>query len=1191
MYLKRLEIQGFKSFPERINIDFSKGITAIVGPNGSGKSNISDAIRWVLGEQSIKSLRGSKMQDVIFSGTQRRKQMGFAEVSLTIDNSTGLLPLDYSEITVTRRIFRSGESEYQINKVACRLKDIHELFFDTGVGKDGYSVIGQGRIDEILTAKPEERRAIFEEASGIMKYKVKKEEAERKLELTRINIVRLDDIICELEIQLEPLKEQSEAAQKFIAIKEELKNIEIGLFVENLDKLKQKEKELDELIDTAEIALQNERNKRGEIRLQIENTESMIGEQRQALEMIRNSISNLDIEIEKNNSQIKINSEKINNIISNNSRIDSEITEYEKKISLINSDNEQNIGCLSSINEEIVKLETSLKQCEEHVAGIDCIIGDSEKYVEKLNNTIFEKMNNMTDLRDKAAALESVVDNLKQRQDELNKEIESLMNQDTEIQIKINNDKQQITDIINSIEKASAKVLSVKDKKKELELKLEKLNIDLHKKKVELQSNQSRYELLTDMERNFEGYSRSVKQALTACNNDKQLGAGVHGTLAGLISTDRKYEIAVEVALGGALQNIVTETEQDAKRIIEFLKSNNLGRVTFLPISSVKCREKVSFGDICKHAGFICSASEVIHCDEKYDQIVESLLGKVIISNDLDSGINIASRTGYKYKIVTLDGELLNTTGALTGGSLKGNEQGIFGRRRQIADIQAAIEKNISSIKAFESDVALLNQSIADYDNQIDSDSEFIRKQDILKIKFESELKQLTDNIVQIRTKHDLCRIEFEQLSKKQNEDRDERSELLQKINQYEYEIAQIKENINKETEKTKTERLNKETLGSDITNYKLSINTLKQNIKSTTDKIANNEAQANDLKATIDAKTQEKQQNTININQLNSDIENFRNMTVNNTKHKEQFIYEQHAICNTILDDENIIKNADSQLKSIDETLLHLQEERGRLDVKKARIDVEIENVQNKMWDEYQITYSVAIEHRKHIENINKAYKRANELRGQLNSLGNVNINAIDDYKKTKERYEFLSVQRDDLTDTETKLKKVISEVIYVMKRQFENRFREINGSFNKVFQELFEGGRAELKMVDSDNILESGIEIEVQPPGKKLQNMMLLSGGERALTAIALLFGILRLKPAPFCVLDEIESSLDESNAYRFSKYLFDYASKNQFILITHRKATMEIADTLYGVTMQENGISTLLSLDFSKSVEYAN
>lgn len=1191
LYLKRLEIQGFKSFPRRINIDFSKGITAIVGPNGSGKSNISDAIRWVLGEQSAKSLRGNKMQDIIFSGTNLRKQMGFAEVSLTIDNSDGLIPLDYSEITVTRRVFRSGESEFQINKVSCRLKDIHELFFDTGVGKDGYSIISQGKIDEVLNARPEERRAIFEEASGIMKYRIKKEETERKLELTRVNLVRINDIIEELEIQLEPLHEQCQIAQRFLSVRDKLKNIEIALFVENIDKLKSKLKEIDELINVAEETFQNEKNKKNEIMSNTDVTENKIKEQRQRLETIRDKVAALNVEIEKYNSDIKICQQKIDNINENNLRLDLEIADYEKQLVILGEENQQALNKLDSYNSEAEKLKVSLAENIELVEQQDLLISGSESKVEDLNSNIFKKMESMSELRDRATALETVIKNLAQRKLAVNEEIKLLSQYDDQTIKTIEGVQTETLNISNDIEKVSAEVSMAQEDLKKQQLKNQALNNELQTKQADLQRNLSRYELLVEMEKNFEGYSKSVKQILVACSKFEHLGRGVHGTLAALISTNKEFEIAIEVALGGALQNVVTETEHEAKKLIEHLKSNALGRVTFLPISSVKPNQRAFSDEIAKLPGFIFIASEVVECDEKYKNIVESLLGRVILVKDLDSGINIARKTGYKYKIVTLDGELLNNTGAITGGSLKATEHSIFSRRRQINEIEIAIDNNKNSINKIKSDIAQSTQAIEHSSFKISEFNERIRQQEILKVKFESELKQLTNGLSEARTKLDLYEIEVTQLSHQEEETKAERSGILKNISEYEQQIAEMREHVNAEMEKTKSERQNKEVLATGLTDIKLAINTLNENIKAINDTLEKNHAQISGLKESIALKMQDKKQNLENIDNINSTIKEFEAKVKDSNLLSETFLDEQKQIESAIADDENIIESTGQKLKLIDERLDSLQQERARLDVRKAKIELEIESVQNRIWEDYEVTYSIAVKHRQDIGNINKASKEVNMLKEEIKKLGNVNVNAIEDYRKTKERYEFLTLQRDDLIQSEVKLKKVISEVLNVMKKQFADRFGLINDSFNMVFRQLFNGGHAELRISDGDNILESGIEIEVQPPGKKLQNMMLLSGGERALTAIALLFGILRLKPAPFCLLDEIESNLDETNVYRFGRYLFEYTKQNQFIIITHKKATMEVADALYGVTMQEQGVSTVLSIDINKSLDYAN
>lgn len=1186
MYLKRIEIQGFKSFPDRVSLEFGRGITSVVGPNGSGKSNISDAIRWVLGEQSVKSLRGSKMEDVIFSGTDNRKPMGFAEVTLVIDNTDHTLPVDYSEVTVSRRVFRSGESEYQINKVNCRLKDVYELFMDTGIGKDAYSVIGQGKIDEILSSRPEERRAIFEEASGIMKYKVKKEESERKLELTRMNLLRINDIISELAIQLEPLREQAETAKKYLALREQLKEIEVNLFIESMDKLRGRLDELVRQMESVEDNLQKEEEDRKESLDRIEILSASIREKRAKLEELKQAVMEMDVEVERFNSEIKISTEKIEACTQNISRLDSEIGELEGKALAQADENRKRIDSLNELEAEVKKNEEKLEKYRVEAAGLESVIGEGEKKLEQLNNSIFEHMNNVSELKNKAVSTESVINSIKKRQQDITRENGLLAAEESELSEKVSLLEAELKKISGIIANFRSRMEeTAKEREKEEETLIE-LNKKIQSAKTELQHCISRHSLLVDMEKKFEGYSRSVREIMLLCEKSEKSGSGIHGTLAQLISVDKEYETAVEVALGGALQNIVTSTEEDAKRMIEHLKKNRLGRATFLPISSIKCRERFDESAVENMPGYVSVASKVVRCDPKYRDIIDSLIGKVVIAKDLDSGISIARKFNYRFRVVTIEGEVLNTSGALTGGSMEGKDCGLLGRSREASGLQKSIAKIKKQIEDMEAEAAVITGNMKHKDETIEGVNEDIRQGELVKIKLEGELKQLDDELAKVRKRMELYLIEDKQLEEKKVRTEEEYGRLLEEVQREEEEIKVMRDAVNKEQEKSKTGRQQRDSISAGITETMVALNSLLENAKNIKENIERVESEIAAMNELVVNKREEKARNIKDIENHKAYIQEMEKRIESISASKAGSLDEEQKIHAFLEKDEALVEEVNARIKDAEAGILMLREEKNRLEIRRAKAEIEIENIQNRMWDEYEITYSLAEKYRKNIGSTAQAQKRANEIKEEIKQLGAVNVAAIDDYVKTKERYEFLSAQRDDLESTEEKLKRIIGEITHVMKKQFSEQFKLINESFDTVFKELFGGGRAELRLEDSENVLESGIEIEVQPPGKRLQNMLLLSGGERAFTAIALLFAILRLRPAPFCVLDEIEAALDEANVHRFSQYLKKYSQNTQFIMITHRRNTMEISDVLYGVTMQERGVSNLVSLDMREN-----
>ena len=1189
MYLKRLDMQGFKSFAEKISLDFNGGITAVVGPNGSGKSNIADAIRWVLGEQSVKTLRGSKMEDIIFAGTEHRKPLGFAEVSITLDNSDSSLPLAFGEVTITRRVFRSGESEYLINKTACRLKDITELLLDTGIGRDGYSVIGQGRVDEILSSRSEDRRHIFEEASGIMKYKVRKQEAEKKLELTRQNVERINDIIIELETQLGPLKEQSENARRYLDLRENLKELDVNVYLDSMDKFNTRLKEFEEQYKTVKDNIDEQTIKLNEITGSNKEKTDLLKAFDERLEAAREKYHELDTILERCTSDIKLNEEKIANLQQNVERLDTENAELKAKIEGLDKEEAGKQDKLKYLEKQLTTYSEKLSEYEKQMEELLKTLDENERNIELLKSGIMDKMDIQSDKKMQIGNVRTHIENMQKRQRSIDSEVYQQI---------VENDRERMKkeDLTESIRHASEEIRKQKEKldgllreRNESDKLLEELRTKENKLKSDVQYKISRVRTLKEMEQNLEGYNRSVREVLQACRGSADFGRGIHGALAQLINTDKKFEVAIEITLGGSLQNIVTQTEEDAKRAIEYLKSNKLGRATFLPISAVKGKtfEGNTMQRIKSSTGFCGIASDLVTVDQQYNGIIDSLLGKVVVVDSLDNAIKMARTFGYSFRIVTLEGDLLSTGGSMSGGSVENRGAGILSRSREISELDAELKSLRGTEKQLENDIKLLTEDIVQLNKEISTTEGDMKNNELVKIRDESHLAQVDENMKRISARIEMLKQEKEQLERQISDIELEMNKYQQELDSIELEISEAKKIVAEHQEKHKEDQTVRDALHADITDFKISVNSIRESIDSVKENSDRLTAEKDAITKSINRRESEKNKalgEIGNLLELNKGL-NERIRRHNEEKSGKTFELDRLAEERRIMEED--LYDIVNKINDANKTILLLQEEYSRIEVKKAKIETEMEAQQDRMWNEYELTYSAAAQLRKDIGSLTQAQKKINELRNSIKELGPVNVASIEEYVKTKERFEFMSSQRNDMEQAREKLLRVIYEMTSIMKKQFLEQFKLINENFNIVFRELFNGGRAGLILVDNDNILESGIEIEAQPPGKKLQNMMLLSGGERAFTAIALLFSILRLKPTPFCILDEIEAALDEANVYRFVEYLRSYSAQTQFIMVTHRKGTMEGSDMLYGVTMQEHGISKIVSMKMGEKV----
>ena len=1109
MYLKRLELQGFKSFAEKIRLDFNGGITAVVGPNGSGKSNIADAIRWVLGEQSIKTLRGSKMEDVIFAGTEHRKPLGFAEVTIVLDNSDSTLPIDYDEVAITRRVYRSGESEYLINKTNCRLKDITELLLDTGIGKDGYSVIGQGRIDEILSTRSEDRRQIFEEASGIMKYKVRKQEAEKKLEFTRQNLERINDIIMELEAQLEPLREQSEKARRFLDLREELKVLDVNVYLDNMKKSRERLETLEQQLKTVQDQINDENKKLEEITNSNREKTDLLKSLDEKLEAAKQVYYETEGNLERCNSEISLSKEKIANLMQNIERLDAEKAELNEKIEALESEEANKQNRLNYLEKQLEDYSTKLAAYEKQMEELLKTLDEEERKIELLKSEIMDKMDIYSDKKLQISNLRTHIENMQKRQRSIDTDVyQNIVEKDRE-KMK----KEELAESIRKAEKLikehKEKISALSGERGETDRMLSELRAKQSKINSDIQFKSSRVRTLREMEQRLEGYNRSVREVLQACHASPQFGKGIHGALAQLIEVDRKYETAIEISLGGALQNIVTQTEEDAKKAIEFLKKNKLGRATFLPISSVEGKgfDSQTLGRIKQCEGFCGIASDLVKHDPLYNGIIRSLLGKVVVIDDLDNGIKMARKFGYSFRIVTLEGDLLNTGGAISGGSIENRGTGILTRNREIGELDEELKALKQQESEVNNDIRLLTEDISRIEAEIASIEKEIKDNELIKIRDESHLAQTDENISKLSARIDMLRQEKEQLERQIKETEDELVKYELELLQTEQEINEAKKTVSEFQEKHKEDQAVRDALHQDITDFKISVNSILESIAGVKENADRLRTEKENMERSIGKKESEQDRFRNEIKKLEEQIEGLNARIKKHLEEKSGKTFEIDRLTEERKILEEDIYDIVNKINDINKNMLLLKEEYSRTEVKKTRLEAEMEAMQDKIWNEYELTYSTALELKKDIGSHSAAQKRISELRNMIKDLGPINVGSIDEYIKTKERYEFMNSQRNDMEQAREKLLRVISEMTSIMKKQFLEQFELINKNFNDVFRELFNGGRAGLTLVDRENVLESGIEIEAQPPGKKLQNMMLLSGGERAFTAIALL------------------------------------------------------------------------------------
>ena len=1183
MYLKRLELQGFKSFADKTVLEFKPGITAVIGPNGSGKSNISDSIRWVLGEQSMKSLRGAKSEDIIFAGTQNRKSLGFAEASIVIDNSDGQLPVEYSEVTVTRKIYRSGETGYYINKVPCRLKDILELFMDTGIGKDGYSIIGQGKIDEILSNKSEDRRHIFEEAAGIVKYRARKTESEKKLEQTKLNLLRINDILTEIESGLDPLRIQSEKAKRFLELHEDLKDIEVGLFIYNIESYKEKLNQIVEDLKIIEEQKNSEDEKLSKMQNEKISLKNLIDNLTAEIEKCQNIGFESTNKIEKINSEIGISNEKISHNKENSERLISEIDESKQRIEDLQEEKDNKSKKKDSLFINKEKFEKELEEKQQELNKLTSKMSSQELEIEEKKQKIEENTDLKYEKNIQLSTMDANFENLEKRQRSLKSEMAEVISDLDRARDEKHNISKDFSKIENEKNRLSKEIEENANKKTEIENKIKEYNDKIDEISYQLRIKESRQKFLIETEKEKEGYAKAVKSLLTECDKNADLNKGVHGIIANLISVDKEYEIAIEMTLGGMLQNIVTDDEDVAKKLVRHLRANNLGRASFLPISSIKPSriEKIKG----KFPGVIGIAAELVKFNKKYENIVYNLLGRTVIVDNMDTGVALAKENKYSFRIVTVKGDIINSSGAITGGSISQKTVNILGRGREIDSLTEEIKSLTSNIQKVKDNKQKYEESISEFVEQSKVLDQKMLEFNIVYATEKQKLVSIEESVLRFESSLQKLRLEESKILTQKDEIKNEKVKIDEELSELEIEINELSNVIKEFAEKNSENQKYIDDLNFDITNLKISVSSFDESGSSIDEMIERIDKDIENYNNAITLKNKQIEELKVEVKQLNESIENL----------KKQILEIQSSVSTSAdkiekLKSERAQKSKESeQIEiSITEQFNLLEDIKGNLvkiDVKKTKIEQDIELVVNNLWEEYELTPNTATDYKK-VENVQNTQKEVNSIRSEIKDLGSINVDSIEEYKKTKERYDFMCEQRLDLENTIAKLRKMITDITDTMKKQFVEKFKLINKNFNEVFTELFGGGKAELILEDEENVLECGIDIKAQPTGKKLQNMMLLSGGEKAFTAIALLFAILKINPAPFCILDEIEAALDDVNVYRYAEYLKKFCSETQFLVITHRKGTMEVADTVYGVTMEENGVSKLLSMKLAES-----
>ena len=1178
MYLKSIEVQGFKSFANKIKFDFHNGITGIVGPNGSGKSNVADAVRWVLGEQRIKQLRGGKMEDVIFAGTENRKPLGFAYVAITLDNKDHKLPIDYDEVTVSRRLFRSGESEYMINGSICRLKDINELFYDTGIGKEGYSIIGQGQIDKILSGKPEERRELFDEAAGIVKFKRRKAEAVKKLDNERDNLTRVIDILAELERQLKPLERQSETARKYLKLKEELKTYDINMFLLEITQIRAALAEIEEKCTIATNEIEDKRQSLDDIKNRYEVLDGIIEDMNARIEDKKNFLNQTNIAIEKFDGDIKVLNEQINSAKINDEHLRNRMDSIKEDMDAHNAEKERLLQEKKEIDASLQEATKVQNEADSKVAAITAKINEMLEEIEKSKSEIIDLLNEKSGVMAKIQRYDTMLEQINIRKAELNQKLVKSKS-DKEAQDKI------IAELEAEMKQVNDEIIKFNGQAEELEGRLRQMNEESSRIAKERDEKQRRYhqissnlEALKNMTERYEGYGNSIKKIMEL----KETKKGIVGVVADIIKVDKKYETAVETALGGNIQNVVTDNENTAKEAIEFLKKGKFGRATFLPLSSIANKTGFTNERVLTEKGVIGLACDLVQIKKEWENIAKYLLGRIVVVDTIDNALLIARRYNYTLRIVTLEGELLNAGGSLSGGAFKNNSN-LLGRRREIEELEKELVAITDENKAINDKLASNETESRAVNEELEKIKLVLNEQYILQNTVKMNMNKAGEKKQELTDSFDDFNKENEEISSQITDIKSNYDSLNSELLTYDDKNKLIEERILELNAQVDAEKIREaEEIGKNQ-QMMLDFSTLKQKLEFIRENTARLDAENRKLAEEMEQIKINAEGAAIEVLDKVKEIEAIEKSTADAKSTKEKLETEIRRLVDDREAQTREHKDFITQREEISNTINELDKEIYRLTNQKEKLEESNEKQVNYMWDEYEITYSVALTMKnEELNNLSAIKKNIGSLKSQIRELGDVNVNSIEEYKSVSERYTFLKTQHDDLVVAAENLEKIIEELDTGMRNQFTEKFNDIRREFDVVFKELFGGGKGTIELNEEMDILEADISIISQPPGKKLQNMMQLSGGEKALTAIALLFAIQNLKPSPFCLLDEIEAALDDSNVVRYAGYLHKLTEHTQFIVITHRRGTMAAADRLYGITMQEKGVSTLVSVD---------
>ena len=1188
MYLKALEIQGFKSFPDKTVLNFGEDITAIVGPNGSGKSNVSDAIRWVMGEQSSKSLRGAKMEDVIFGGTEKRSQMGFAQVTLVLDNTEHIFPrMEESEVAVTRRYYRSGESEYYINKQSVRLRDVNELFMDTGMGREGYSIVGQGKIDEILSVKSADRREIFEEAAGISKFRHRKEETERKLERTEENLVRINDKIAELELQVGPLRSQAEKAKKYLILRDELRTLEISVWLENLDKIK-----TDSIKLNTDYALAQQELERANAALdELYAASEQFAEKAHANDMeqerLRTECAELDAKRSEEDAAVAVLRTGIEHNRASIERVENDLRDQSGRAESLTAQITAKHARIEELAAQAAELEEELRAFLAQAEELARTAGEAGSEVEALRAREALAASDAADCRADMSAINAGLAELSERRAALEAESESVDGQLTEKRRAASasrralEEAQEEADAVRNI--ISGHTLKMEGRVKREETARQK-SIDLTMEKNNLDS---RIHLLSEMEKEYEGFNKAVRLIMQAA--EKNALRGVHGPVANLMTTDKRYAVAIEIALGAGMQNVVVDREEDAKSAINFLKQRDGGRATFLPLTAIR-------GDVLREAGvereygYVGVASQLVQFDKRYAEIFNNLLGRTVVVEDMDCGIAIARKYSNRFRIVTLDGQVLNRGGSMTGGSVS-RSAGILSRANELKELTARREALTEKLDAAlrEADEAKRDLNAAQY--ELDVAREQQRGAEDAVLRLTGEKKQYDMLLESLRARESDIAAELESITARTEELKKAAAAREEEIKKHEAEAARCRAESEEKLAGQNELQRDSAHLGDEIAARKSTLAGFTAERETTERALGDLETLAQQMRGDEDGRRALIEDYRAKIKAAEEEIAQHDAVTASLRADAEKRRAELAELAEAKLTLEGERSANDRRYRECNELLSQTQAAAGRLEQKRVTAAMEEKQILDKLWESYELSHSAAQEQRIELESVPKASRRINELKREINGLGNVNVGAIEEFDRVNTRYTYLTGQRDDVEKAKEELLGVIENITSEMTVIFKEQFALIRESFQETFLELFGGGKATLELEDENAVLDCGIEIKVQPPGKALKTLSLLSGGEKAFVAIALYFAILKVHPTPFCVMDEIEAALDEPNVIRVAHYMRRICDKTQFIVITHRRGTMEAADVLYGVTMQERGVSKVLTINMNDMAKELN